>query len=226
MKRHKNKITLIISLLLAVIIFLIGSYSFLYVRKIITDYAKNQAALLVFKIANTVINEVVSSPQTEYNKIVNLSKNSENSVTALEIDIVRINKLKTEISAEIAKRVAEESKYVIGIPIGTLLSNEYTLGMGPTISFNMQLQANAVTDFSSTFSTAGINQVLHQIVITVQIGGSLVIPWSRASFSTKTSAIAAQTVITGIVPDAYTSVIGDGTDKFDDTVDNIFNFGQ
>ncbi len=180
----------------------------------------------MLNIANRVINEQMDTQSITYNDIVKLTKNDQQNITALEIDIVKINKLKSVISSEIAKAVTGDTKYTVSIPIGTLLGSEYTLGFGPSVKFKMQISVNVVTDFESNFYSAGINQVLHQILIKVSIGGNLVIPWNHAGFSTQTTVIAAQTVLVGLTPDAYTNVLenymsGDAESR---TVDDIFDF--
>ena len=71
----------------------------------------------------------------------------------------------------------------------------------------MQLTSTAFVDFSHEFKSAGINQVLHIINVNIKISGSLVIAGYNKSINTSTSAIAAQTVIVGKIPDAFTNVI-------------------
>ncbi|MBR2044270.1 MAG: sporulation protein YunB, partial [Clostridia bacterium] len=112
-------------------------------------------------------------------------------------------------------------RYTLSIPIGTIIGNEYTLGRGPEIKFKMQITTTVIADFESKFYSAGINQVLHQIHIKVKANGHTVIPWYRSAFNVNTSVIAAETVIVGLTPEAYTNVIESGTDATED----IFDFG-
>lgn len=225
-KRKRRGLLAVISLF-TVFCLVVSVYSYFSVRKIIINSAKNKAVTLVLNIANRVINEQMETEEITYNDIVRLTKNNEQNITALEIDIVKINKLKSVISSEIARAVTGDNEYTVGIPIGTLLGSEYTLGFGPSVKFKMQISVNVVTDFESNFYSAGINQVLHQILIKVSIGGNLVIPWNHAGFSTQTTVIAAQTVLVGLTPDAYTNVFENYSNEEDEarTVDDIFDFG-
>ena len=72
---------------------------------------------------------------------------------------------------------------------------------------SLQIDTTLINILKSNFYSAGINQVLHQILIEVKYDGFILIPWFRESFSDKTDYIAAQTVIVGVVPDAFTNVI-------------------
>jgi len=48
---------------------------------------------------------------------------------------------------------------------------------------------------------------LHKIIINIETKGSLIVAGCKESFSVKTSTIAAQTVIVGTTPDAFTEVV-------------------
>ena len=86
----------------------------------------------------------------------------------------------------------------------------------------MKITSSVFTGFESNFYSAGINQVLHQVVIKVKIKGNLVLPWNTKGFETNTDVIAAQTVLVGVVPDAFTNVIeADGGE----IASEIFDYG-
>lgn len=200
-------------------------YSFFTVRQIIIDYASSQAANRAFSISNAVIGEEMSENAVSYNDMVILTRNAENNISSLEIDVAKINYLKSTISSQIAEGINSQDEITVAIPIGTLLGNEYTVGFGPKIKFKMQISANAITDFESNFYAAGINQVLHQIVIKVKINGHFVIPWTQSGFSQETTVIAAQTVLVGVTPEAYTNVIESYNSDGNSLADEIFDYG-
>ena len=93
------------------------------------------------------------------------------------------------------------------------LSNIYTNGLGPEVHFKMQLTATARVTFSHEFKSAGINQVLHIISVDMDIRGSLIVAGYKDGVSVATSAMAAQTVIVGITPEAFTQVIESENDN-------------
>ena len=128
----------------------------LFIRKTICEYAVSQAKIIIYKNINNSVSNCFSDNQITYNNIVNLTRNNENNVSTLEIDIVKINKLKSEINYLVAKENNGSDEYVISVPLGTLFGNEFTLGMGPQIKFKIKMVANATTDFESNFYAAGI----------------------------------------------------------------------
>lgn len=220
--RGKFKIALILIIILISLIALL--FSSLLIRKTVSNYAKGQATSILFGTANKSVSQYLANSSITYEDIVKLSRNSNGDISSLEIDIVKINELKSGVTALISDSFAKSERYTISVPVGTLFGNEYTLGLGPEIKFRIQMVASVTTDFESNFYAAGINQVLHQILIKVKIGGNLIIPWCKTPFSTETSIIAAQTVLVGVTPDAYTNVIENYNRGEDGLVGDIFDY--
>ena len=174
---------------------------------VVIRYAVSVAETIMLNAANDAIVQVLEENNVSYGDIVNLSNNNDGYVTSLEIEIYSVNSLKSKISSKTAENIENKEFYEVGIPIGTFLGNTYTAGFGPKVKFKMQLTSTAFVDFSHEFKAAGINQVLHIIMVNIDIRGSLVIAGYNKGINTKTSAIAAQTVIVGKSPDAFTNVV-------------------
>ena len=180
---------------------------------VIMRYAVSVAETIMLNSANEAILNILEKNSINYDDIVMLSNNNDGYVTSLEININKVNGLKSEISNEVARIVDSKEYYEVKIPIGTFLGNTYTSGFGPRIKFKMQLTSTAFVDFEHKFESAGINQVLHVIMINIRISGSLIITGFNKSINASTSAIAAQTVIVGKSPDAFTNVVESQTDN-------------
>ena len=75
------------------------------------------------------------------------------------------------------------------------------------------LFTTAFVDFEHEFKSAGINQVLHIVNVDIDIKGSFVIIGYNRNIGASTTAIAAQTVIVGKSPDAFTNVLESQTDN-------------
>ncbi len=207
-------------LICAFLIFVICAVS---VKPFVFVFAKSEAETIVLNAANRAILNVLEQNGVSYKEVSNVSRNADGVITGIEIDVEKINLLKSQISNELSRIVAQNNKYDLYIPSGTLLGSEYTTGYGPRIHFKMQLTETAHVDFESSFTAAGINNVLHQIIITVRVDVSVLMMGCTKGFSVSTSAIAAQTVIAGSVPDSFTNVI---ETPVDDIADEIFNYAE
>ncbi len=209
-KKSKKSLILIVFLLVFSIIFTVTYYK---MQPVIMRYAVSVAETVMLNSANKAIINILESENISYDDIVRLSNNDDGYVTSLEIDIFKVNSLKSRVANELSRIVDSAEYYDVKIPVGTFLGNTYTAGLGPKITFNMQLTSTAFVDFKHEFKAAGINQVLHIILIEMDIRGSLIIAGFNKEIKASTSAIAAQTVIVGKSPDAFTNVIESATDN-------------
>lgn len=202
---------------------LVSICCFIKVKPFVFTYAKSEAETIILNSANQAVLNVLSENNISYTDISNVSRNSEGTITGIEINIEKVNLLKSKISNEISEIVSANNKYTLQIPVGTLFGNEYTTGYGPKIKFKMQLTETAIIDFESKLEDAGINSVMHQIIIKIDVNASVLMMGCTDGFSVSTTAIAAQTVIAGEVPDSFTNVIEYPNN---DLADEIFNFGR
>ncbi len=200
---YKLRIVIVILLVITIV----AGIFFFKMQPLIFRSAVSTAETIMLDSANRAVVNILENNNISYTDIVKLTTNTAGYVTSLEINIYEINFLKSHISNEISKIVAQKEFYLVQIPLGTFLGNTYTSGLGPKLKFNMQMTSTAFVNFRHEFKSAGINQVLHLVIIDIDIKGSLIINGYNKGIETKTSAIAAQTVIVGNTPEAFTNVV-------------------
>ena len=133
-----------------------------------------------------------------------------------------VNMFKSKIASEVAKELKKHNKVSFSLPVFSAFGYFYSAFYIPKISFSVELTTTAITDFYSKFYSAGINQVLHQILVKINLESSLAMPHYKTALTTSTSLIAAETVIVGVVPDAFTEVIN----QSDELVGDIFDYSS
>ena len=191
----------------------VGIVAYYLMQPVILRYATSVAETIMLNCANKAIVNVFEKGEISYKDIVNLTENSEGYVTSLEIDVLQINSLKSKISNEMARLIEKEERYSVAIPLGSFFGNSYTNGFGPDVNLKMQITTTCFVDFSHEFKSAGINQVLHIVNVDIDVTGSFVVMGYNRNINASTTAIAAQTVIVGKSPDAFTNVIESATDN-------------
>lgn len=198
---------------LLLVICLILGYIYYKMQPIVLRYAESIAETIMLNSANEAVVKVLEQKEYDFKEIAVLSKNDNDEIISLEMDTYKVNFLKSLISNEISHIINERERYSVAIPVGTFLANTYTTGLGPDINFKMQMTSTAFVDFEHEFRAAGINQVLHRVVIKIKICGSLIVAGYKRSITTNTSAIASQTVIVGKIPQNFTNVIEEESDN-------------
>ena len=209
-KRNFKKKILAFSLIISLTL---GVVAYYLMQPVILRYATSVAETIMLNCANKAIVNVFEKGEISYKDIVNLTENSEGYVTSLEIDVLQINSLKSKISNEMARLIEKEERYSVSIPLGSFFGNSYTNGFGPDVNLKMQITTTCFVDFSHEFKSAGINQVLHIVNVDIDVTGSFVVMGYNRNINASTTAIAAQTVIVGKSPDAFTNVIESATDN-------------
>lgn len=206
-------------LCLFLVLLLVLGLSYYKMLPVIKRYAESVAETVMLNSANDAVVRVLENEGFSYDEIAKLSRAEDGAVQSLEIDVYKINNLKSRISNEISNIIANREEFKVKIPIGSFFDTPYTSGIGPKIPFDMQLTTTAFVDFVHEFKAAGINQTLHLIHIKIKIKGSFVTAWYTGGIATETSVIAAQTVIVGATPDAFTNVI----ESIDDNTAGLIN---
>lgn len=200
--------------LIALALILIGAFFIvdLSFRPVVETINAYQCHETVTRVINNAILSELESGGVKYESLVTLSENAEGEVVSVESNIVNINRLKTNVAERIEREIERISAISIEIPIGTLLGIQLLHGRGFNVGMSVKPFGYTTTSIISEFSDAGINQTLHRIVIEVNTNVDAVIPGISTRVPVSTSIIAAETVIVGRVPDAYTHVITESED--------------
>ena len=201
---NKLGLKLIAMALILIGVFMIAEASF---RPMIEEINAFECHETVSSIINDAVIDELEHSGTDYSSLVTLSMNSDGEVTAVQSNVVNINKLKTNVAERVEREIERLSAVDIQIPIGTLLGVQLLHGKGFTVGMSVEPLGYATTTIISEFTEAGINQTLHRIIIEISADVDALIPGYQTRVPVKTSIVAAETVIVGRVPDAYTHVV-------------------
>lgn len=223
-RRRKPKKALIICVVFFLIFSILFGVLYTKMRPVIMRYAVSEAETIMLTAANNSVLSVFEDEDFSYDGIVNLSTDSNGYATNLKIDIYEINILKSKIANTTNNLIMSNDRYRINIPLGTFLGDELFVGLGPDIIFNMHLTSTVFVDFTHEFKAAGINQTLHTVKVNIKIIGSLVVSGYNKHIIVETNVIAAQTIIVGNTPDAFTNVIENQDDNTAGLINDYGNY--
>ena len=176
-------------------------------RPIIETVNAYECHEMVSRVINDAVLAELENEDADYSKLVNLTTNADGEVISLESNVMNINKLKTRIVQRLEREIERLPEVDIQIPIGTLLGIQLLHGKGFSVGMTVQPMGFATASIISEFSEAGLNQTLHRIVIEIKADVDAIIPGFSTRVPVKTTIVAAETVIVGRVPNAYTHVV-------------------
>lgn len=196
-------------LLLVLLMALLGLFAGLLLLDVrIKPVISTVGAARAKAVANTSIMRAVEAELKErggeYEDLVSIRIGEAGEIRAVMSNIVKINRLKARISERVQENLNIDMIHV-SIPLGNLVGGDLFSGRGPLIPFKLLPYGNVVVEVDNQFTSAGINQTLHRIVLTVDAGVSIVLPVSSVSTSVTTSVVVAETIIVGEVPERYAS---------------------
>ena len=146
-----------------------------------------------------------------YQSFVTLQQNARGETTALTTNTVQINRLQAQLLEKILDSLQANREMRVTLPLGTLLGSQFLAGRGPDVTLRLIPAGTVKTRIINQFDEAGINQTRHRIQLQVTVDMLSVLPGYRISSEAQTTVVLAETIIVGLVPDAYTEVYG-GTD--------------
>ena len=174
----------------------------LYLRDVASQMAMSDAIDCVTLAINEAIHQEMSQGTYDYGYFVNLEKDASGKVTAVTSNMARINMLSAKLLQDIVNS-AGGGELEIRVPVGNLLGTNLLHGRGPDVPVKIIMLTSSYADFRNDVSSAGINQIRHQIVLEVMVDIDVLIPWETLSTRVVSEVLVAETVIVGSVPNMY-----------------------
>lgn len=172
----------------------------LKLRPLIKSVAANRAQVISASIINEVVWEELSKQDVNYSDMVNIEKDSNGRIIAINTNIKKTNLLKTAVCLGVQNKISKINKDTYNIALGTLTGTELLNGRGAKIPLKISLSGSVKADFRSCFETGGINQTKHQLYLDVNTSVFALIPGYPTTSTIDTSILVAETVIIGDVP--------------------------
>lgn len=200
--RKRNIVLIVLICIVLTILFALNHQLKVKLRDIAVYKCKNSATDMI----NDAIQDTLADMDFTYDDLVEINKNSENEITSVSCVSSKINSLKSNISNEINKGFENEKKNGFNIAVGTITGINLFSGVGPEITVHFDKEGSVKTNIKSSFTSAGINQTLHQIYIEVRADIVAVTSSGTYESNVETEFLIAETVIVGEIPERYASI--------------------
>lgn len=182
------------------------------IRPIVKRVFAHQCRTYVIAAINNSVLRTLSELEVKYSNIVNLRFGDDGFVVSAETDTMTVNGLKAQLVNAVNNELSDIRGNDIEISLGTISGVQLLNGKGPTVKVKVFPMSTAEAYFTSEFTSAGVNQTLHRITLTVTGGVTAAAPGYIVSSEVKTEFLIADTVIVGRIPESYTYISGDNRD--------------
>ena len=192
-------------------------------RPLLASLATTKVSNTVTRIVSEAVYQAIEDGEIRYDGLVTFEKDETGQITAVRSNMAAFNHLQADILDTILTRIDQVSARELSIPVGTLTGFSLLAGRVPRISVRMESVGSSEANFHNEFVSAGINQTKHQIILTVDVSVSILLPGFTTATKVSNSFIVAETVIVGAVPDTYTYFATEPDTYLEDTKDYILN---
>lgn len=205
MAKQRKKLKYFLAVLVS--LSLVFSLILVYIQRIVlprgAEILHSYAETNMFEILNSTIEEVTEKYSADYSTLVNINYTPDGEISTVSVNYSMVNAIKSEIAMIVSKKLSQQDEIPVYVPLGAFCNNIYLMGKGPRIRFILVQRGCVQTDFEHGFETAGVNQVMHTLKVTLDADVALMLPFYDTHTYMKTSAILAQTVINGDIPHYY-----------------------
>lgn len=185
------------------IVALLLIYYFCVISPIVVTLSQEKVRSLSTSVISQSVEEVLAYEDVSYNNLVNIEYNNNHEITLISTNSVEVNNLVRRITYLVQTEIDKMGEQGIDIALGTFTGIPFLYGVGPAVSVQLVPIGTVNTNFSSSFTSAGINQTLHRLYFTVNVNVGVVLPSMTKNLLTSLEVEICESVIVGKVPDVY-----------------------
>lgn len=172
-------------------------------RPELESLAVAQVNSAVTAAVNDAIVMGIAEENISYDDMVTIETDEHGRVTVLKSNMAQANLLRARLLAAALREVSGLAARTFSIPVGNLTKMELLSGKGPGIRVRILSAGSANAVFRNSFTAAGVNQTLHQVILDVDVKVSVLFPGRTLETAVSIPVCVAETVIVGQVPDTY-----------------------
>jgi len=185
-----------------IVLFLI----FLYIRfiaiPIVVTNTESQMQSYATKSINYAIAESMNQ-NVSYGDLINIIRDSNDKVSYIEANTVRINLLSKTMTRNVVANFLEFSKMPIAVSLGAFSGIAIFAGMGPKIAIEVNPYSEVNCYFTSNFKSAGINQTYHKLYLIIAMKVTIVFPFKQLVVNSNAEVLLSESLIVGEIPEVY-----------------------
>jgi len=204
--RKKYRFDMFIILFLLVLLVISINLIFYKVQPMILEYASAALYQKAYLGANEIIRDIVKTEGVAYENLVDVEKDSTGKISSLQTNSMKLNQIKTELLMRLLRTLRDKEESLIRIPMGNLTKNIFLSGRGPKMPIKVLPVQSIEAEYENEFSSAGINQTHHRIMMNITIHTGILYPVEHEKTSLIISVCLAEMILVGDVPDFFATV--------------------
>ena len=159
----------------------------------------------IHNLTFSMINEIVENEmeKIDTSNLIEYKFDSDEKIVAVNANVSIMNKLNNGISEQLSNKMSNLEHIFIKLPLGSFVSSNFFSGVGPEIPVEIVLLNRVNTEYHTDFTSTGINQSRHRILINVTCDIGILSQLSNQKHTVNVEVPIAETIIIGNVPTTY-----------------------
>ena len=193
---------LILAVLLLAAVLLLIDHNF---KPLVLSLAEARSAAMASQVLNAALGQALGNG-IGYDDLMNVRMDENGQVALLSANTVQMNMLADKAGDAALRMLESMSSEQVGVPLGAALGITLLAGSGPIIPVSIVPIGSVSTDFETEFEACGINQTRHKISLEATASVRIVLPSGARTVSVQASALMAESILIGEVPQSYIQV--------------------
>ena len=206
MKRATSKRLKFICFIAAFIV--LCSYLYFSSEKMLVETAEKSFGSYISSASYSAVETVI--PNYDYSSLVTVEKNGNGDVSMILTDSFKVDCFASEIARQTFNILDEKSRSGVEVPLGAFSGIRLAYGLGPKINMKLLSVSSVKCDLVSEFTSAGINQTRHTLLVNIYSEVSIVAGATSRIADDKITILAYDNLIVGKVPQAYFNTVSSG----------------
>lgn len=192
------------ALLLAVFVVLLIVFTIFEgnIKPALAAIAEVRAKLIAIEaITEAIEKEIIQT--VEYQDLIYIHKDSRNRPVLLQPNTIAISRVAARTTEHVKKRLESLGDEVILLPMGQIFGSDLLANVGPRVRVTVMPIGTVTVNLINDLEEAGINQILHKIILEINANIGVAIPMVVAQTNVQHQVLLTQAVIVGEVPDTF-----------------------
>jgi len=174
------------------------------------EISSHQAKQETIDIINRSASELITLKNSDYGDFASIVYDENGNIASIQTLTANVNMFQTELSERINDDLRSGLNKVIEVPVGSVSGVNLFSGKGPKLKVKVIPIGDVSTTLRSEFTSAGINQTRHRIIVDVSVDITTIMPLEKKTVIVDYEYVIAETVIVGKVPENFLNVPQNG----------------
>lgn len=174
----------------------------------VSELTAAEAQNVVTSAIAETITAVLQTGDWDYRDMVTVQRDENGQITELHSNVAQANLLRAQVVEAVLEELSGLELREFDVPLGSLLDFDFFSGRGPCLRVRAISVGTVRAELQSDFSSAGINQTRHRLILEVTAPITIMIASTTVKTEVTTSVSVAETIIVGAVPDTYLQLPG------------------